>query len=67
APVSYKDVSGKLCQWRVAQLHVARRASSMFIARVAQAGWRDAQARNLYIKTPFSDLGDFLDFWEDFW
>ncbi|MCI83097.1 hypothetical protein A2U01_0104372, partial [Trifolium medium] len=45
APVSYNDVSEKLCHWRVAQLHVARHASSMFIARDAQAGWRDAPAR----------------------
>ncbi|MCI91580.1 hypothetical protein A2U01_0112874, partial [Trifolium medium] len=28
AAASYKDVSGKLCQWRVAQLHMARRAPS---------------------------------------
>ncbi|MCI44311.1 hypothetical protein A2U01_0065550, partial [Trifolium medium] len=33
ASVSYKDVSGRLCQWRVAQLHMARRAPSMFITR----------------------------------
>ncbi|MCI54995.1 hypothetical protein A2U01_0076245, partial [Trifolium medium] len=35
-PVSYKDVSGKLCQWRIAQLHMAHRAPSLFIMRVAQ-------------------------------
>ncbi|MCI60782.1 hypothetical protein A2U01_0082038, partial [Trifolium medium] len=28
APVSQKDVSGRLCPWRVAQLHMARRAPS---------------------------------------
>ncbi|MCI90552.1 hypothetical protein A2U01_0111845, partial [Trifolium medium] len=36
APVSWKVASGRLGQWRVAQLHMARRAPSLFISRVAQ-------------------------------
>ncbi|MCI56468.1 hypothetical protein A2U01_0077719, partial [Trifolium medium] len=34
--VSQLDSSGKLCHWHVAQLHMARRVPSMFIARDAQ-------------------------------
>ncbi|MCI31513.1 hypothetical protein A2U01_0052725 [Trifolium medium] len=61
APVSWKYGSERLCHWRVAQLHMARRVPSMFITRVAQNSWRGAPARNLYKKIPFSDLGDFLE------
>ncbi|MCI81233.1 hypothetical protein A2U01_0102506, partial [Trifolium medium] len=42
APVCWMDASGTLVHLRVAQLHLARRAPSKFIARVAQTGWRGA-------------------------
>ncbi|MCI41112.1 hypothetical protein A2U01_0062345, partial [Trifolium medium] len=48
--------SGRFVQWRVAQIHLARRAPSLFITRDAQNRWRGEPARKLYKKTSFSDL-----------
>ncbi|MCI78699.1 hypothetical protein A2U01_0099970, partial [Trifolium medium] len=35
-------VAGRFGQWRVAHLHLARRAPSLFVMRDAQDGWRGA-------------------------